>query len=80
MLQRHGFCISCENVWNIVFDAAGKSSYWKSRPVLAEDSYYVSTEPSLQGLATSLMTKLLTKHAEIMLARPDANSQRLRPF
>lgn len=62
-----------ENVWNIVFDAAGKSSYWKSRPVLADDSYYVSTEPSLQGLATSLMTKLLSKHSEIMLARPDAN-------
>lgn len=55
--------------WDIVFDAAGKSSYTACHSVLAEDGHFVSTEPSVQGLLVSLFTWPLSKSGRVMLAR-----------
>lgn len=62
--------------WNIVFDAAGKSSYQAARQVLAKGGHFVSTEPSLIGVAMSLATCLLSKKGRIMLARPRSRDLR----
>ncbi len=63
--------------WDIVFDVAGKSSYQASRKVLSAQGVYVSTEPSLKSIATSLLTLALPKKGRAMLARPDAAVLRL---
>lgn len=55
--------------WDLIFDAAGKSSFSRARHVLSKDGTYVSTEPSLRGLAVSLATRLLKKQGRVMLAR-----------
>ncbi len=55
--------------WNIVFDAAGKSSYQAAHHVLADQGHYVSTEPSLAGAAMSILTSALNKKGRVMLAR-----------
>ncbi|TWT71343.1 Zinc-type alcohol dehydrogenase-like protein [Crateriforma conspicua] len=57
--------------WDIIFDAAGKSSYFEARAVLASGGHYVSTEPNLSGLAVSLLTWPLSKSGRIMLAKPN---------
>ncbi|TWU35903.1 NAD(P)-dependent alcohol dehydrogenase [Novipirellula artificiosorum] len=57
-------------IWDLVFDVAGKSSYSKSRNVLSRGGRYVSTEPSVSGAIMSIATKLLSKKGTIMLARP----------
>ncbi|MCG6155927.1 NAD(P)-dependent alcohol dehydrogenase [Rubinisphaera margarita] len=66
--RRHEFT-SLKQSWDLVFDAAGKSSFKASRPVLAKDGTYVSTEPSLRGLVVSLTTLPLEKQGRVMLAR-----------
>jgi len=58
--------------WDIIFDAAGKSSFQHARPVLKEQGHYVSTEPSVKGLLTSLLTWPMSKKGEVMLARSRA--------
>jgi 2-desacetyl-2-hydroxyethyl bacteriochlorophyllide A dehydrogenase len=55
--------------WNIVFDAAGKSSYQAARHVLTDQGRFVSTEPSLAGIAMSILTSSLKKKGRVMLAR-----------
>ncbi len=62
--------------WNIVFDAAGKSSYQAARHVLADQGHFVSTEPSLSGVAMSILTSPLNKKGRIMLARPKSSDLR----
>ena len=56
--------------WDVVFDAAGKSSYGESKDVLASGGTYVTTEPSLRGLFITLATIPMNKHGRIMLVRP----------
>ncbi len=58
-----------DQTWDLVFDAAGKSSYNDARKVLSKDGTYVSTEPSLRGLVVSLATFPLEKQGRVMLAR-----------
>lgn len=55
--------------WDIVFDAAGKSSYNAARGAMSAEGRYVSTEPDLKGFATSLLTWPLSQKASVMLAR-----------
>lgn len=55
--------------WNLIFDAAGISSYSQSSKVLAPDGVYVTTEPSLRGLLFTLLTWPMQKQARVMLAR-----------
>lgn len=62
--------------WNIVFDAAGKSSYRAARHVLARGGRFISTEPSLAGIGMSLATSLLSKKGRVMLARPRSKDLR----
>lgn len=58
--------------WDIVFDAAGKSSYLRARDVLADDGRYVSTEPSVKGMLMTVVTWPLSKSGTVMLAKPKA--------
>lgn len=58
--------------WDIIFDAAGKSSYFKVRDTLADQGRYVSTEPSVRGMLMSVATWPLSKSGTIMLAKPIA--------
>ncbi len=54
--------------WDVIFDAAGKSSYAEVKPILAHEGRYVSTEPSLRGLVVSLLTWPLDKKGSGMFA------------
>lgn len=65
-----------EERWDIVFDASGKSSYWKARPVMNEGGRYVSTEPDVKGMLVKLITWPLSKSGTVMLAKPNANDLR----
>jgi NADPH:quinone reductase-like Zn-dependent oxidoreductase len=55
--------------WNLIFDAAGKSSFTDARKVLTSDGKFVSTEPSLRGLIISLVTWPLDQQGRVMLVR-----------
>jgi NADPH:quinone reductase-like Zn-dependent oxidoreductase len=59
--------------WDLIFDAAGKSSYLAARTALSSEGRYVSTEPSVKGALFSLATKLLSKRGRVMLAKPRAS-------
>lgn len=59
--------------WDVIFDAAGKASYWDARSVMAEHSRYVTTEPDVSGLMISLLTWPLPKSGTAMLAQPNAD-------
>ncbi|NNJ27446.1 NAD(P)-dependent alcohol dehydrogenase [Alienimonas chondri] len=58
-----------DQTWDVVFDAAGKSSFGEAKSVLTDDGRYVSTEPSLKGAAVSLITWPLERQGTIMLAK-----------
>lgn len=58
-----------DRYWDVIFDAAGKSSFSKVKPVLAKGGRYISTEPSLRGLVVSLITWPLDQRGRVMLAR-----------
>ena len=62
--------------WDLIFDAAGKSSYWDARDVLNEHGRYVSTEPDVKGMLTTVLTWPLSKSGKVMLARPDGDDLR----
>ncbi|TWU27495.1 NAD(P)-dependent alcohol dehydrogenase [Bythopirellula polymerisocia] len=62
--------------WDIVFDAAGKSSFRRAKRVMNETGYFVSTEPSFRGLVMSLATLPCKKKGRIMLAIPRAEDLR----
>lgn len=55
--QAHDFTRSGRQ-WDIVFDAAGKSSFGRSRRVLAPDGVYMTTVPSLAIIAQMAWTAL----------------------
>lgn len=57
--------------WDLIFDAAGKSSYFSARKVLKSGGHYVSTEPSIRGLFISLVSWPFSKTGRIMLAQPN---------
>jgi NADPH2:quinone reductase len=56
--------------WDLIFDAAGKSSYFAARKVMKAGGRFVSTEPDLHGLAMSMLTWPLSKTGRVMLAKP----------
>ena len=58
--------------WDVLFDAAGKSNFWEARKVLSAGGRFVSTEPNLQGVFTSLCTWPFSKSARVMLAKANA--------
>ncbi|QDT14815.1 NAD(P)-dependent alcohol dehydrogenase [Alienimonas californiensis] len=58
--------------WDVIFDAAGKSSFGKAKAVLTEDGRYVSTEPSLKNAATSLLSWPMDQQSKVMLAQSRA--------
>lgn len=62
--------VKSDERWNLIFDAAGKSGYWDSRPVLLDGGRYVSTEPDIKGMLMTLLTYPLSKSGRVMLARP----------
>lgn len=62
--------------WDLVFDAAGKSSYWGSRSVLKDGGRFVSTEPDVKGMLMTVLTWPLSKSGTIMLAKPNADDLR----
>ncbi|WP_339750072.1 NAD(P)-dependent alcohol dehydrogenase [uncultured Rubinisphaera sp.] len=55
--------------WELIFDAAGKSSFAEVKDVLSDKGHFVSTEPSLRGLVMSLITWPFDKQANVMLAQ-----------
>lgn len=55
--------------WDLVFDAAGKSGFRQARRVLEKHGRYVSTEPSMTGLMTSIATLATSQQGRVMLAR-----------
>jgi len=55
--------------YDLIFDAAGKSSYREAQSALTENGRYVTTEPSLRSLGWMLWTRLQQKQATPMLAR-----------
>jgi NADPH:quinone reductase-like Zn-dependent oxidoreductase len=65
-----------DELWNIVFDAAGKSSYWDSRRVLLDGGRYVSTEPDVEGMLMTIITYPLSKSGKVMLAKPSGDDLR----
>lgn len=58
--------------WDLVFDAAGKSSFAHARRVLEKNGRYVSTEPSVTGLMTSVATLATSQRGRVMLVRSRA--------
>ncbi len=67
---------SLNRQWNVVFDVAGKSSYQAARSVLTETGHFVSTEPSLAGVAMSVLSSGMKKRGRVMLARPRSGDLR----
>jgi NADPH2:quinone reductase len=59
-----------DHTWDVIFDVAGKSSYWQSRRVLAKEGRFISTEPNVSGVLTSVLTRWSSQPGTIMLARP----------
>lgn len=66
--ERQNFA-ELDREWDLVFDVSGKSSFREARNVLASDGTYVTTEPSLRGLFTTLVTLPMKKQGRIMMAR-----------
>lgn len=56
--------------WDLIFDAAGKSDYLDARKVLDKNGRYVTTEPDVKGMLTTLLTWPLSKTGKTMLASP----------
>ena len=48
---------SSEERWDVVFDAAGRSSYGRSRRVLSPDGRYLSTVPSIGTMAATVVAR-----------------------
>jgi NADPH:quinone reductase-like Zn-dependent oxidoreductase len=59
--------------WNIIFDAAGKTTYTKARKALTNEGQFVSTEPNFRGLIVSMLTWPLSQQSHVMLARSRAS-------
>ncbi|WP_235935335.1 NAD(P)-dependent alcohol dehydrogenase [Candidatus Laterigemmans baculatus] len=66
--ERQNFSEADER-WDLIFDAAGKSSFHEARRVLRPRGRFVSTEPSLRGALTSLATLTTSQRGRIMVAR-----------
>jgi NADPH2:quinone reductase len=62
--------------WDLIFDAAGKASYFDARHVMRENSRYVSTEPDVKGMLMTVLTWPLSKSGTVMLAKPKADDLR----
>ncbi|MFH5802834.1 NAD(P)-dependent alcohol dehydrogenase [Alienimonas sp. DA493] len=58
--------------WDVIFDAAGKSSFEQAKAVLTEDGRYVTTEPSLKNAAVSLLSWPRDQQSKVMLAQSRA--------
>ncbi len=65
-----------DRTWDLIFDAAGKSSYLDARPVMSQGGRYVSTEPSISGLMVTAATQFMSKRGRVMLANPSAQDLR----
>jgi NADPH2:quinone reductase len=59
--------------WDVVFDAVGKSSYRRCTRVMSPRGRYVSTEPSVAGYLTNVLTLLAEKRGRVMLAKPNSH-------
>lgn len=66
--HQHDFTNS-DQKWDLIFDAAGKSSFSDSRRVLTSKGRFVSTEPSLKGALVSAATLFSSQRCRVMLAR-----------
>jgi NADPH2:quinone reductase len=69
------------HIWDLIFDAAGKSGYLDVQHALKHGGRYVTTEPDLKGMAMTLFTvplsKLgLLKSGVAMLAKPRGDDLR----
>ena len=73
--EESDFTMSGRN-WNVIFDAAGKSSFSEAKAALTDDGRYVTTEPSLKNAATSLLTWPMAQQSKVMLARSRAEDLR----
>ncbi len=65
-----------DRTWDLIFDAAGKSSYLEARQVMSPGGRYVSTEPSISGLMVTAATQFMSKRGRVMLANPSAHDLR----
>ncbi|MEZ6090734.1 MAG: NAD(P)-dependent alcohol dehydrogenase [Pirellulaceae bacterium] len=68
--------LKSEKKWDLIFDVAGTANYLQARSVMTENSRYVSTEPDVKGMMTTLLTWPFSKSGKIMLARPCAKDLR----
>ncbi|KAA5542786.1 NAD(P)-dependent alcohol dehydrogenase [Roseiconus nitratireducens] len=73
--QRQDFTES-GRTWDLVFDAAGKASFRRVRKVLTPRGRYVSTEPDLKGIVTSVLTWPQARQAKVILVKPCGDDQR----
>lgn len=62
--------------WDLIFDAAGKSSFWSVRSVLRKGGRYVSTEPDVKGILMTVLTWPFSESGTVMLAKPRADDLR----
>jgi len=62
--------------WDLVFDAAGKASYFDARAVMKSGGRYVSTEPDVKGILMTVLTWPLSRSGTVMLAKPNADDLR----
>lgn len=58
--------------WQLIFDVAGTSSFWKSRRSLVKGGRFISTEPALPHFLASLITTMTTRRGRVILAKPNA--------
>ncbi|KAA0139344.1 NAD(P)-dependent alcohol dehydrogenase [Gimesia chilikensis] len=61
---------NADETWDLIFDVAGKRSFFQVKNVLRESGHYVTTEPGLRGISVSLITWPLSEQSHVMLARP----------
>jgi NADPH:quinone reductase-like Zn-dependent oxidoreductase len=67
---------SMERVYDVIFDAAAKSSYSKCRRVLSPRGCYVTTVPSAGSLFSRVTTMLGKRRCRHILVRPNGEDLR----
>jgi NADPH:quinone reductase-like Zn-dependent oxidoreductase len=68
---------SMQRVYDVIFDAAAKSSYWQSRRVLKPRGCFVTTVPSASSVFFRVVTALAGRRCRHVLVQPRGEDLRL---
>lgn len=61
--------------YDLIFDAVGKRNFWECQEALTPNGIYVSTLPSLENVAASIVTSFLPgQKAKLVLAQPNGQN------